>query len=176
MFSAHQEILPYNQHKFIIYTDSMSALETLAHYDNRIPPVALEILSVLQLLQNKGFSIIVCWVLSHVGISGHETADIIARFASAFLPRALSYCDIKKFVVSHLFSVWQQKWDLLTNNKLHSVKPSIGLCPILPILQVDVKLTRLCIGHTRFTHKHLIFGERASVCPHVIRILLFITF
>ncbi|GBM04542.1 hypothetical protein AVEN_197937-1 [Araneus ventricosus] len=143
----------------------MSALETLSHYDTQMHPVGLEILFILQFLRNKSFNIIFCWVPSHVGISGNETADAIAKFASAVLPRALPYVDVKKFFVSHLFSLWQQKWDLLTNNKLHSVKPSIGLWPSLPIRQVDVKLSRLRIGHTRFTHKYLIFGERAPVCP-----------
>ncbi|GBN41078.1 hypothetical protein AVEN_18667-1 [Araneus ventricosus] len=176
IFCALQEISPSSQRNFIIYTDSMSALETLSHYDTQMHPVGLEILTISQFLRNKSFNIIFCWVPSHVGISGNETADAIAKFASAFLPRALPYVDIKKFFVSRLFSLWQKKWDLLTNNKLHSVKPSIGLWPILPIRQVDVKLTRLRIGHTRFTHKHLIFGERAPVCPTVIRILLLITF
>ncbi|GBO29721.1 putative RNA-directed DNA polymerase from transposon X-element, partial [Araneus ventricosus] len=165
IFCALQEISPSSQRNFIIYTDSMSALETLSHYDTQMHPVGLEILSILQFLRNKSFNIIFCWVPSHVGISGNETADAIAKFASAVLPRALPYVDVKKFFVSHLFSLWQQKWDLLTNNKLHSVKPSIGLWPSLPIRQVDVKLSRLRIGHTRFTHKYLIFGERAPVCP-----------
>ncbi|GFT03505.1 RNase H domain-containing protein [Trichonephila clavipes] len=31
--------------------------------------------------------------------------------------------------------------------------------------RTDVKLTRLRIGHTRFTHRHLLFGERAPECP-----------
>ncbi|GBN51102.1 hypothetical protein AVEN_181087-1, partial [Araneus ventricosus] len=146
IFCALQELLPSNRRNFIIYTDSMSALETLSHYDNRIHPVALEILSVLQFLRNKGFNIIFCWVPSHVGISGNETSDVIARFASDFLPRALPYCDIKKFLISHLLSVWQQKWNLLTNNKLYSVKPSIGLWSALPMRELDVKLTRLRIG------------------------------
>ncbi|GBN27822.1 hypothetical protein AVEN_28122-1 [Araneus ventricosus] len=165
IFYALQEILHSNQRNFIIYTDSMSALETLSHYDNRIHPVALEILSVLQFLRNKGFNIIFCWVPSHVGISGNETADIIARFASDFLPRALPYCDIRKFLISHFLSVWQQKWNLLTNNKLYSVKPSIGLWSALPMRELDVKLTRLRIGHTRFTHRHLFLGQRAPRCP-----------
>ncbi|GBO06984.1 putative RNA-directed DNA polymerase from transposon BS [Araneus ventricosus] len=164
-FCALQEISPSSQRNFIIYTDNMSALETLSRYDIQMHPVGLEILSILQFIRKKSFNIIICWVPSHVGISGNETADAIAKFASAFLPRALPYVDIKKFFVSRLFSLWQQKWDLLTNNKLHSVKHSIGLWPILPIRQVDVTLTRLRIGHTLFTHKHLIFGERAPVCP-----------
>ncbi|GBN65923.1 hypothetical protein AVEN_168017-1, partial [Araneus ventricosus] len=165
IFCALQEILPSNQRNFILYTDSMSALETLSHYDNRIHPVALEILSVLQFLRNKGFNIIFCWVPSHVGISGNETADVIARFASDFLPRALPYCDIKKFLVSHLLSVWQQKWNLLTRNKLYPVKPLIGLWPALLMRELDVKLTRLRIGHTRFTQRHLFLGQRAPRCP-----------
>ncbi|GBL79203.1 putative RNA-directed DNA polymerase from transposon X-element [Araneus ventricosus] len=165
IFSALQEISPSSQRNFIIFTNSMSALETLSHYDIQMHPVGLEILSVLQFLRNKGFIIIFCWVPSHVGISGNETADAISKFGSAFLPRALPYLDIKKSFVSHVFSLWQQKWSLQSNSKLHSVKPSIGLWPILPIREVDVKLTRLLIGHTRFTHKHLIFGERASLCP-----------
>ncbi|GBO29676.1 hypothetical protein AVEN_88860-1 [Araneus ventricosus] len=165
IFSALQEISPSSQRDFIIYTDSMSALETLSHYDTQMHPVGLEILSVLQGLRNKGFHIIFCWVPSRVGISGNETADAIAKFASAFLPRALPYPDIKKSFVSHLFSVWQQSWSLQSNNKLRSVKPLIGLWPILPIRGADVKLTRLRMGHTRFTHRHLLFGERAPLCP-----------
>ncbi|GBL78399.1 hypothetical protein AVEN_42911-1 [Araneus ventricosus] len=39
-----------------------------------------------------------------------------------------------------------------------------SLWPILPIREVDVKLTRLRIGHTHFTHRHLIFGERIPIC------------
>ncbi|GBN55052.1 hypothetical protein AVEN_204334-1 [Araneus ventricosus] len=126
----------------------MSALETRSHYDTQMHPVGLEMLSILQFLRNKGFNIIFCWVPSHVGISGNETADAIAKFASAFLPRALPYVDIKKFFVSRLFSVWQQKWDILTNTKLHFVKPSIGLWPILPI-----RKKRASIGEVRSDFK-----------------------
>ncbi|GFV94898.1 putative transposable element [Trichonephila clavipes] len=31
--------------------------------------------------------------------------------------------------------------------------------------RTDVKLTRLRIGHTRFTHRHLLLGENAPECP-----------
>ncbi|GBO38957.1 hypothetical protein AVEN_164361-1 [Araneus ventricosus] len=106
IFCALQEISPSRQRKFIIYTDSMSALETLSHYDTQMHPVGLEILSILQFLRNKSFNIIFCWVPSDVGISGNETADAIAKFASAFLPRALPYVDIKKFFVSRSFCLW----------------------------------------------------------------------
>ncbi|GBL93438.1 hypothetical protein AVEN_184709-1 [Araneus ventricosus] len=54
---------------------------------------------------------------------------------------------------------------LQAKNKLHSVKPSLGLWPILPIRQADVKPTRLRTGHTRFMHRHLFLGQRAPRCP-----------
>ncbi|GBM89405.1 hypothetical protein AVEN_76418-1 [Araneus ventricosus] len=165
IFCALREISPSNQRKFIIYTDSMSALQTLSHYDIQMHPVALKILSILHFLRKEGFSIIFCWVPSHVGISGNKIGDSIAKFASTFLTQDIPYSDVKKSFVSHLHTTWQNNWDLQMNNKLHFVKPFIDMWPVHPIRELDVKLTRLRIGHTRFTHKHLIFGERTPVCP-----------
>ncbi|GBN33358.1 hypothetical protein AVEN_186007-1, partial [Araneus ventricosus] len=102
---------------------------------------------------------------SNQRISGNEIADSIAKFASTFLTQDIPYSDVKKSFVSHLHATWQNNWDLQMNNKLHFVKPFIDMWPILPIRELDVKLTRLRIGHTRLTHKHLIFGERTPVCP-----------
>ncbi|GFU50726.1 RNase H domain-containing protein [Trichonephila clavipes] len=46
-----------------------------------------------------------------------------------------------------------------------NTKPVTGAWPVMPLRRTDVKLTRLRIGHTRFTHRHLLFGERAPECP-----------
>ncbi|GFV06939.1 RNase H domain-containing protein [Trichonephila clavipes] len=51
------------------------------------------------------------------------------------------------------------------DNKLHSVKPVIGAWPVMLMRRTEVKLTRLRIGHTRFTHRHLLLGENAPECP-----------
>ncbi|GFT90288.1 RNase H domain-containing protein [Trichonephila clavipes] len=59
----------------------------------------------------------------------------------------------------------KESWSQQLDNKLHSVKPVIGAWPVMPLRRTDVKLTRLRIGHTRFTHRHLLFGERAPECP-----------
>ncbi|GBN61781.1 hypothetical protein AVEN_97944-1 [Araneus ventricosus] len=143
----------------------MSALETLSHYDIQMHPVALKILSILHFLRKEGFNIIFCWVPSHMGISGNEIADSTAKFASSFLSQDIPYSDVKKSYISHLHTTWQNNWDLQMNNKLHFVKPFIDKWPVLPKRELDVKLTRLRIRHTRFTHKHLIFGERTPACP-----------
>ncbi|GBN85376.1 hypothetical protein AVEN_45877-1 [Araneus ventricosus] len=142
----------------------MSALETLSHYDSRMHPTAMRILFTLRLLQDGGYNILFCWVPSHVGITGNETADYAAKSSSCFLVQGLPYSDIKKHFSCRIFSSWQGTWDLQIHNKLHSIKPTVCLWPILSIREVDVKLTRLRIGHTRFTHRYLIFGERIPIC------------
>ncbi|GBN17509.1 hypothetical protein AVEN_266062-1 [Araneus ventricosus] len=143
----------------------MSALETLSHYHSRMHPTAIRFLFTLRLLQNGGYNILFCWVPRHVGITGNETADYAAKSSSSFLIQGLPYSDIKKHFSCRIFSSWQGTWDLQIHNKLHSIKPTLCLWPILSIREVDVKLTRLRIGHTRFTHRHLIFGERIPICP-----------
>ncbi|GFX96148.1 hypothetical protein TNCV_2290371 [Trichonephila clavipes] len=55
--------------------------------------------------------------------------------------------------------------NLQTTNKLHCVKPIIGALPIMRMRRTVVKLTLLRIGHTRYTHRHLLLGinsERTS--------------
>ncbi|XP_055943531.1 uncharacterized protein LOC129974449 [Argiope bruennichi] len=165
IFCALQKISSLPQRKFIIYTDSMSALETLSHYHNRMHPTAIRILSLLRLLQNEDFQIIFCWVPSHVGIHGNEMADSAAKSALSYLNQGLPYNDIRRSFNNHIYSTWQNKWDLQIHNKLHEVKNNIGPWPVLSIRRADVRLTRLRVGHTRFTHRYLIFGERAPNCP-----------
>ncbi|GBN36227.1 hypothetical protein AVEN_233521-1 [Araneus ventricosus] len=165
IFCAIQKISLSPQREFIVYTDSISALETLSHYHSRMHPTAIRILFTLRLLQNGGYNILFCWVPSHVGITGNETADYAAKSSSSFLIQGLPYSDIKKHFSCRIFSSWQGTWDLQIHNKQHSIKLTVCLWPILSIREVDVKLTRLRIGHTRFTHRHLIFGERIPICP-----------
>ncbi|GFU48331.1 RNase H domain-containing protein [Trichonephila clavipes] len=72
---------------------------------------------------------------------------------------------MKRVNLHHIFKIWQESWSQQLDNKLHSVKPVIGAWPVIPMRRTDVKLTRLRIGHTRFTHKHLLLGEDAPECP-----------
>ncbi|GFT33367.1 RNase H domain-containing protein [Trichonephila clavipes] len=57
------------------------------------------------------------------------------------------------------------RWSQQLDDKLHSVKPVIGAWSVMPMRRTDVKLSRLRIGHTRFTHRHLLLGEDAPECP-----------
>ncbi|GFT90276.1 RNase H domain-containing protein [Trichonephila clavipes] len=161
--------------KYCIYTDSMSVLEALENYNDRCHPVVCKILDITSRLYSKGFDIVFCWLPSHVGIIGNEQADSAAKSATTHLPLAVPLSDMKRVIMHHIFNIWQESWSQQLDNKLHSVKPVIGAWPVMPMRRTDVKLTRLRIGHTRFTHRHLLFGERApesnfgscAIKPHI---------
>ncbi|GFY11576.1 RNase H domain-containing protein [Trichonephila clavipes] len=151
--------------KHCIYTDSMSVLEALENYNDRCHAVVCKILDITSRLYSKGFDIVFCWLPSHVGIIGNEPADSVARSATTHLPLAVPLMDMKRIILHHIFMIWQESWSLQLDNKLHSGKPVIGVWPVMPMRRTDVKLTRLRIGHTRFTHRHLLLGEDAPECP-----------
>ncbi|GFX25482.1 RNase H domain-containing protein [Trichonephila clavipes] len=165
IYRALQSIDSTMPRKYCIYTDSMSVLEALENYHDRCHPVVCTILDITSRLYSKGFDIVFCWLPSHVGIIGNEQADSAAKSATTHLPLAVPLSDMKRVILHHIFKIWQESWSPQLDNKLHSVKPVIGAWPVMPMRRTDVKLTRLRIGHTRFTHRHLLFGERAPECP-----------
>ncbi|GFT62674.1 probable RNA-directed DNA polymerase from transposon X-element [Trichonephila clavipes] len=132
---AIHHILVSNHRHFWVYTDSMSALESLHFLTERRHPTVIEILILLRKLERKGFDII--------------------------FP---GYLDTWVYL-NYIHSVWQETWDQQILNKLHSIHPSTSHWAALPVRRHDVRLTRLRIGHTRFTHRHILLGENAPECP-----------
>ncbi|GFW25081.1 RNase H domain-containing protein [Trichonephila clavipes] len=165
IYRALQSIDSNMPRKYCIYTDSMSVLEALENYNDRCHPVVCKILDITSRLYSKGFDIVFCWLPSHVGIIGNEQADSAARSATTYLPLAIPLSDMKRVILHHIFKIWQESWSQQWDNKLHSVKHGIGAWPVMPMRRTDVQLTRACIGHTRFTQRHLFLGENAPECP-----------
>ncbi|GFX83937.1 putative RNA-directed DNA polymerase from transposon X-element [Trichonephila clavipes] len=161
IYRALQLIDSNMPHKYCIYTDSMSVLEALENYNVRCHPVACKILVMSSRPYSKSFDIVFCWLPSHVGIIGNEQADSAAKSATTHLLLAVPLSDMKRVIMHHIFKLWQESWSQQLDNKLHSVKPVIGAWPVMPMRRTDVKLTRLRIGHTRLTHRHLLFEEHA---------------
>ncbi|GFT83379.1 RNase H domain-containing protein [Trichonephila clavipes] len=87
------------------------------------------------------------------------------RSATILLPLAVPLSDLKQIILHHILTTWQESWSQLLDNKLHSVKPVIGAWLVMPMQKTDIKLTRLRIGHTHFTPRHLLLGEDAPQCP-----------
>ncbi|GFV41696.1 RNase H domain-containing protein [Trichonephila clavipes] len=79
---------------------------------------------------------------------------------------------MKRVILHHILTIWQESWSQQLNNKLHSVKPVIGAWLEMPMRRADVKLTHLRIGHTRFTHRgeyttrpsSFLMGQPTKVC------------
>ncbi|GFV11591.1 uncharacterized protein TNCV_975811 [Trichonephila clavipes] len=92
---ALQHILTSNPRHFCVYTDSMSALESLHFLTERGHPTVMEILILLQKLGRKGFEIIFPWVPGHVGILGNQQADNAARSMSDPMQQPVCYLDLK---------------------------------------------------------------------------------
>ncbi|GFY07464.1 putative RNA-directed DNA polymerase from transposon BS [Trichonephila clavipes] len=142
----------------------MSALESLPFSTEHRHPTVTEIL-LLRKLERKGFDIIFSWVPGHVGILGNEQADNGSRSMSDPMQLPVCYRDLKTSTQNYIHRVWQETWVQHILNKLHNIHPSTSHWAALPVRRHDVRLTRLRIGHTRFTHRHLLLGENAPECP-----------
>ncbi|GBL74259.1 hypothetical protein AVEN_235259-1 [Araneus ventricosus] len=147
------------ERKFIIYTDSLSVLESLkSFYIHSHPhPLVLNVLHLLNKLASRDFNISLCWMPSHVGIVGNEEAAKAAKLASTQTNSTVPLTDFKKYAKVLFYSNWQIQWDTETENKLYAVKPHVQPWPSLMIRKADTLLTRLRVGHTRYTHRHLLF-------------------
>ena len=160
--------------KFIIFSDSKSALQALAnmHVYN---PLVCRVLINLNDIFNAGKTIVFCWIPSHIGIQGNEEAD---RYAKAALDAEMShfkvpFSDFKQSITQHSLDKWQETWDSETTNKLHEIEPIIQ--NIRPLRgrnrREDIVLCRIRIGHTHLTHSYLLRKEAAPLCPSCNRII-----
>ncbi|GBM23621.1 putative RNA-directed DNA polymerase from transposon X-element [Araneus ventricosus] len=163
---ALEKISDCLERKFIIYNDSLSVLESLKSFymHSHHHPLVLNVLHLLNKLASRDFNILLCWVPSHVGIVGNEKADKAAKLATAPTNSSTPLTDFKKYIKLLFYTKWQRQWDTETDNKLHSVKPHVPPWPSLTTRKADTLLTKLRVGHTRYTHRHLLFGEQTPMC------------
>ena len=68
--------------KYIVCTDSLSALDYLSHQQHQARNVAIEIENLVAQLAKKDISVLFIWVPAHCGITGNELADQAAKQAS----------------------------------------------------------------------------------------------
>ena len=117
--------------KFVIFSDSLSVLESLNHTSSKNPKIQNVIEKHHEFSKTKG--ILFCWLPSHVGIKGNEAADIKAK-ASLDLEISnfeLPYTDFKPFINRYILSKWQMSWERATFSKLHEIKQVLGKIPFI---------------------------------------------
>jgi len=78
MLSKKQVVNTAVHDHFVIFLDSLSSLQAI---DSRKTenPLILKILKEYTQLKNSSKSISFCWIPSHVGIRGNESADTVAK-------------------------------------------------------------------------------------------------
>ena len=138
--------------RYIIYTDSLSAMKALEgeKTDN---PFVVNLLEKLSGLCERA-DIVFCWLPSHIGIRGNEEADKAAKDALSLevLSFKVPYNDFKPLINDFLRNVWQQSWSdpANQNNNIFTIKPSLG---------EEIVIDRLRIGHSYITYSYLLKGE-----------------
>ena len=154
--------------RYIIYTDSLSAMQALEG-ETTDNPLIVNLLEKLSRLCERA-DIVFCWLPSNVGINGNDEADKSAKEALSqeVLPFKVPFTDFKPLINNFIKDVWQQSWSdpANQNNKLFTIKPGLG--EWFPGLRTnrreEIILARLRIGHSYFTQSFLLKGEEKPLC------------
>ncbi|GBN46431.1 hypothetical protein AVEN_21600-1 [Araneus ventricosus] len=80
---------------YIIYSDSLNALESMTSLHHFSHPLTLNVLELHDRRMCRGFSVLFCSVPSHVGISGNEHTDNLAKSATNSLNSPVPLNDIQ---------------------------------------------------------------------------------
>src|SRR5215470_17915101 len=141
---------------------------------SRPHPLLTPIIEYLTRLHSRHKTITFCWVPAHCNVPGNEHADRCARLALSLpsppsLPLSLvPATDLYPSFLSSLRTTFSSSWSLLTAHPhLHNVFPSFPSSPLppLPTRFLDVLRSRLLLGHTRFSHGHLMCNQPPQPCP-----------
>ena len=104
----------------------------------------------------EGISHFTLLVPAHLGVKGNETPNKGTKQACNSLNSPIPDSDIKLVVNSSIRQKWQREWDGQTESKLKEIKPCIVIWSTFTLRKIYAILTRLRIGHSRLTHRHLL--------------------
>ena len=79
--------------------------------------------------------------------------------------------DMKRPIKSYILKKWEERWLsplLLNNKKYRNLRKSIGQwsSSFNSNRRIEIVLTRLRIGHSRFTHKYILEGSSPPECMY----------
>ena len=153
-----------NRRKFIICMDSLSVMQSLCSMLETNPLITQFLDDYTEV---KDREIILCWVPSHVGIQGNESADQAAKEAlnlevtDMFIPHS----DYKESINKYVVALWREYWSYQRDNKLFRIGATIGTTqPLEPTIREDTIIRRLRMGHTYYTHSYLMCGDPQPFC------------
>ena len=116
----------------IIYTDSLSAIQTIESGNSKSNPKLLkQIQNVITEITKQGTKLEIHWIPSHVGISGNDIADNLAK-------ASLNHPEIDEGIqpqlqdiYKHIDGITKEKWQILRNQETtgrqyHEIQPMVN--------------------------------------------------
>lgn len=162
---------PTSRSKVAIFTDSISTILALMSRDDKNPST----LHLINLLEELKKEIVLIWIPSHQGISGNERADKEAKLAAesqiVFDPtyqvkdalNIIERCETDAAI--QMWSLTEDKHNFLRSIKRDSERFEF---PQEMKRRDERILTRVRLGHTRFTMEHVFHGHYNKMCEFCI--------
>ena len=153
--------------QFVIITDSLSCLIALDSPKEK-NPIILKLKQQIHNILSKNINISFLWIPSHVGITGNELADELAKNCLSnqkIKNIKIPYLDYKNTITKYFTKKWQIEWNKETSNKLHKIQPKLKKRSNQDLNRKEnVIYTRIKIGHTQLTHSFLLKEENPPFC------------
>ncbi|GBN33787.1 Putative protein in type-1 retrotransposable element R1DM [Araneus ventricosus] len=143
-----------------IFTDSRSVLMALASYCDQT-----SIIEEIKLILKDKRNIVLCWVKAHVGISGNEIADSLAKEATRRETIDINIKFSKRWLKNHFQRVikerWQQRWEFSLKARY-----TYGLMPQVSTKRCfgDFYINQFLTGHGVFPVYQMRFFGKNDIC------------
>lgn len=151
-----------NGEKTIIFTDSASCIAALNKGLSTNPWIEMT------QMEAKGKDITFCWIPSHVGIKGNETADQIAEEGrnNGFPYNKVPANDAINWFKERAIWANEYEWRRSSSSFLRQSKPTTMLWKDRKYTKEQRTLTRIRIGHTWLSHGYLLHKEPQPKCSY----------
>ena len=133
-------------------------------------PYVLYVLYSYYLVSNQSKTIInICWIPSNITCSkdGKNEADEAAKSALEFeiVQFKIPSTDLKHFIKLYKNSLWQIFWDFCDTSKLYPNQNKVNIPYNFNLKRSDqVVISRIRIGHLKFTHTCILKGKQLAEC------------
>ena len=158
---------------YVIFSDSLSALQSLDTGSCASRPNTVQKIKELLTEVTKRSEVVFVWIPSHVGIAGNERADHLAKSATegvaeCHIPVAQEISDAYNDIHKYIENIWQKTYDASkTGAQYRLLEPKISRKIKYSAKQRDkeVTITRLRLGKCRLNfYLHKIGCHENGLC------------